>query len=382
MIVTLPAAVYEKKVDQSDKTPGQYRWQRRDAAFPDVALKIADDWCQRFQWNVAQEQAHEPVAMWLILGPQGRDGVLMLRFLDIGQDDRGRWGTLRLEAAYSTSDWQECSPNLPAIFLAQAVKHESLLCEITGTKMTLDDNALDSEEIKRIVGATANTVKTVILASHDFGGFSLSGSQGLLLMDAGTWAPTQIQPLVSVASSKSEKPQSVKSPTTLVSWSRKKKKRIPWGTLATVMLTALVVGWLAYFAWEMKGEVENKDAELVQKSNDINSLKKTKASLEETNADLAEQLLSEKERAEKVESELLRVTTTLNEKNEKISIMREGLESDVQSDLQRLQELNMALEILMPLLEKFISLADEAQGSEIHKAMSKIRSRTGAEGNK
>lgn len=124
-----------------------------------------------------------PVVLWMPLY-DAPGGALMLRFTDVGLDDRGRRGTLLLEAAWASRDVLRQSANLREHFLVQAVRTDSLIT-VTDCPTLCIQSESDIMELGRMLANKLSN--TAILASAVTHGFSLQGVETLLFLDANTW---------------------------------------------------------------------------------------------------------------------------------------------------------------------------------------------------
>ncbi len=375
MTIKFPAALYAKAVGHRDGVSSQFRWQGRDLAFPDRAFEAADRWCQRFQWVRAQERQHGPVAVWLPLGPKGRDGVLMLRFADIGQDDCGRWGTLRLEAVYAPPEWEERFPNLPAQFLRRAVLAECLLDEGSGTQVTFDDCEPDAPQIGKIMRLARSEGWGGLLASCSHQSYILSDSEGLLVLDSDTWERVEGKPSVAPVP-RSETPSSPAPATPAPAatpprpvWRPNKRHHLPWLMLAPVLVVAMVGCVLASYAWKMKEKVEAGDTRLLEYSNERNRLQEECERLKERNADLRSQLQDAKGRLRASEAESPRDGEDSETEEAPPSALRNNQGTDVHEKLRRLRNYDDALAVLKPLLSR---LAEKETSAKERKALNTL----------
>ena len=183
MYVKLPGAVYGKNLTSPGKVARHFHWMKRHHEFPDAIFSLADQWCQRFQWMSVGKGRHKPIALWMpVLDAPG--GALLLHFADAGTDDRGRLGTLSLEAAWASEEVIQQYPNLREYFLVQAVRAESSMpdTEEPTVHIQLDSNIVD---LSRTLAGKAST--TAIMASVAPYGFSLQGLEKILFLDANTW---------------------------------------------------------------------------------------------------------------------------------------------------------------------------------------------------
>ncbi len=347
MCINLPGAVYGKNLMSPGKVARHFHWMKRHHEFPEAIFSLADKWCQRFQWMSVGAGRHKPIALWIpVIDAPG--GALLLHFADAGLDDKGRSGTLSLEAAWASEDVIRQHPKLREYFLVQSVRAESL---ITDAEEPMVFVQLDSDTTELSGALAEKPSKTAIMASTTPHGFSLQGMEQLLCLDANTWKEMKesVSTYETMERPSSTKITEQKQPLheSIPPWTPQRKR--PWAWLSLVVFLLVLLAYLGYTLWTQHLHI-NK---LIREKN---ALAGQYLDSEHENQNLLEKLNQERAlRAEietnfgELQTEAIQLRKDLEEKKEEI----ERLSKDVPAAAKkRIQDLENEREDYSSLLDR------------------------------
>jgi biopolymer transport protein ExbB/TolQ len=347
MSIQLPGAVYGKNTTSPGKVARNFHWMKRHHEFPDAIFSLADQWCQRFQWMSVGESRHKPVALWIpVIDAPG--GALLLHFADAGLDDRGRPGTLSLEAAWASEEAIRQHPKLREFFLVEAVQTESFMTDAEESMICIQ---LDSDiaELSRTLSGKAST--TAIMASVAPYGFSLQGLEKVLFLDANTWQEKKesgdVHESIKPSSSRKRTEQKQPPQNLIPTWTPKNNR--PWGWLSLVVLLLALLTFSGYILWMQHLEID----QLIREKNVLagqysDSEHEAKQLLEALNQERAIRTEIEAENSE-LQTEAIKLEKDLAEKNEEIETLYESVE---EASKERIQNLEKECENYSSLLDR------------------------------
>lgn len=338
MCIKLPGAVYGKNLTSPGKIARNFHWMKRHHEFPDAIFSLSDQWCQRFQWMSVDEGRHKPVALWIpVSGAPG--GALLLHFADAGLDDKGRPGTLSLEAGWASEDAIQQHPKLREYFLVQAVRAESFMSDAEEPMICIQLDSNIAELSRALSGKASNTS---IMASSSAHGFSMRGKEDLLFLDANTWQENK---------ESADSNKSLKGPSSTILTEQKQslqnfipiwtpQKKHPWGWLSVVVLLGMLLTFSGYILWDQhrgidelireKNALTGKYSDRIKENNNlINTLNEEKVLRNEVEAKYNEL---------QAEVEVLR--EKLARKEKEIDMMRQNLTHATKQQIQDLNDRN------------------------------------------
>ncbi len=184
-------AIYGK-TGRKGPIPEGYKWFYIDEGFSKEALKKADECAHSFQWLSSTDiTQYNQVKCWIPNIDNTKDG-LFLRFLDVGEDDRKRPHTLRIEAYYFLSDFLNIDPDIPLALLIDSeflqdenivFNHSEWNIENKGKIQSLQ-NAIQNEDV--------NIYSTTILLTKEPICFRFRVPYSFLLLSSDTFRPLDI----------------------------------------------------------------------------------------------------------------------------------------------------------------------------------------------
>lgn len=347
MYVKLPGAVYGKNLTSPGKVARHFHWMKRHHEFPEAIFSLADKWCQRFQWMSVGAGRHKPIALWIpVIDAPG--GALLLHFADAGLDDKGRPGTLSLEAAWASEDVIRQHPKLREYFLVQSVRAESLITDAEEPMLFVQLDS-DTTELSRALAEKPS--KTAIVASTTPHGFSLQGMEQLLCLDANTWQEKKesgdVHESIKPSSPRKQTEQKQPPQKSIPTWTPKKKR--PWGWLSLVVLILALLIFSGYILWVQHREIDqlikDKNALAGQYSDSEHEAKQLREALNQERVIRTEIEAKNNE----LQTEAIKLEKDLAEKKEEIETLYEDVEA---ASKERIQNLEKECENYSSLLDR------------------------------
>ena len=236
----LPSAVFGKDLEHSKIAHG-YDWIIVHDDFPKEACTILGRWLRGFQWRLGTV-THSPAFAWLPVDTGSCRGGLVIRLLDIGNDDRGRPHCLRVEGLWIDSGTMQKHTELWKVGLNSDSWPEDPLLETSNPSVTLKSVDIGKDLLEQLSSKQVqNSLKSVLIYANDSVILTDSIKNNSVCIPV---VSSSVSPLLIASKQQSQKKINARVPGTRVSQNYNKIEWKPPKSRRRLLVTITVISFI------------------------------------------------------------------------------------------------------------------------------------------